>query len=113
MDAVSVVDRRRDQVLRRPAAIAASVDRMTEKPTPKDVDAFLDSTVIGDDPALAAALESSNAAGLPPIAVSWQQGKFLSLLATATAARRGCSGTPNRVSRRLRLFVNSWEILSP
>ena len=88
MDAVSVVDRRRDQVLRRPAAIAASVDRMTEKPTPKDVDAFLDSTVIGDDPALAAALESSNAAGLPPIAVSWQQGKFLSLLATATAARR-------------------------
>src|SRR3984957_16364367 len=61
---------------------------MTEKPTPKDVDAFLDSTVIGDDPALAAALESRNAAGLPPIAVSWQQGKFLSLLATATAARR-------------------------
>jgi predicted O-methyltransferase YrrM len=61
---------------------------MTEKPTPKDVDAFLDSTVIGDDPALSAALEASNAAGLPQIAVSWQQGKFLSLLAGATAARR-------------------------
>ncbi len=69
-------------------AVATSVDRMTEKPTPQDVDAFLDSTVIGDDPALSAALEASNAAGLPQIAVSWQQGKFLSLLATATAARR-------------------------
>jgi predicted O-methyltransferase YrrM len=61
---------------------------MTEKPTPKDVDAFLDSTVVGDDPALSAAQEDSNAAGLPPIAVSWQQGKFLSLLAGAIQARR-------------------------
>jgi predicted O-methyltransferase YrrM len=61
---------------------------MAEKPTPKDVDAFLDSTVIGDDPALSAAQEASNAAGLPPIAVSWQQGKFLSLLAGAIQARR-------------------------
>lgn len=34
------------------------------------------------------ALEASNAAGLPPIAVSVQQGKFLSLLATAMGARR-------------------------
>jgi predicted O-methyltransferase YrrM len=58
------------------------------KPTPQDVDAFLDSTVIGDDPVLAAALEASDAAGLPKIAVSWQQGKFLSLLAEATQARR-------------------------
>lgn len=58
------------------------------KPTPQDVDAFLDSTVIGDDPALSAALAASNAAGLPQIAVSWQQGKFLSLLAGAVAARR-------------------------
>lgn len=61
---------------------------MTEKPTPQDVDAFLDSAVIGDDPDLAAALEASNAAGLPQIAVSWQQGKFLSLLAGAVQARR-------------------------
>src|SRR6201995_3197626 len=61
---------------------------MTEKPTPQDVDAFLDSTVVGDDPALAAAVESSNAAGLPPIAVSVQQGKFLCLLASAIQARR-------------------------
>ena len=61
---------------------------MTEKPTPQDVDAFLDSTVVGDDPALAAAVESSNAAGLPPIAASVQQGKFLCLLAGAIQARR-------------------------
>ncbi len=61
---------------------------MTEKPTPRDVDAFLDSTVVGGDPSLIAALEASNAAGLPQIAVSVQQGKFLSLLAGAIAARR-------------------------
>ena len=61
---------------------------MTDKATPQDVDAFLDSTVIGDDPALAGALAASDAAGLPPIAVSAQQGKFLSLLAAATQARR-------------------------
>ncbi|GLE54650.1 O-methyltransferase [Mycobacterium montefiorense] len=61
---------------------------MTGKPTPQDVDAFLDSTVIGADPALSAAQESSDAAGLPQIAVSWQQGKFLSLLAGAIGARR-------------------------
>lgn len=61
---------------------------MTEKPTPEDVDAFLDSTVVGGDPALIAALEASSAAGLPPIAVSVQQGKFLSLLASAMGARR-------------------------
>src|ERR1700739_3339152 len=61
---------------------------MTENPTPQGVDAFLDSTVVGDDPALTAAGESSNAAGLPPIAVSAQQGKFLCLLASAIRARR-------------------------
>jgi predicted O-methyltransferase YrrM len=61
---------------------------MTQKPNPVDVDAFLDATVLGDDPALSAALEASDAAGLPKIAVSAQQGKFLSLLATAVGARR-------------------------
>jgi predicted O-methyltransferase YrrM len=61
---------------------------MTEKPTPQDVDAFLDSTVLGDDPVLTAALEASTAAGLPAIAVSAQQGKFLSVLAGAMRARR-------------------------
>ncbi len=61
---------------------------MTADPTPQDVDAFLDSTVVGDDPALTAALQASDAAGLPQIAVSAQQGKFLSLLAAAIGARR-------------------------
>ena len=61
---------------------------MTEKPTPQDVDAFLDSTFVGDEPASAAAVRASDAAGLPPIAVSAQQGKFLCLLAGAINARR-------------------------
>ncbi len=61
---------------------------MIDKPTPQDVDAFLDSTLVGDDPALSAALRDSDAAGLPHIAVSFQQGKFLSLLAGAIQARR-------------------------
>ena len=74
--------------LRRRPAGPASVGGMTEKPTPQDVDAFLDGTVVGDDPALSAAIEASNAAGLPQIAVSVQQGKFLCLLAGAIQARR-------------------------
>ena len=61
---------------------------MTQQPNPVDVGAFLDATVLSDDPALSAALEASDAAGLPKIAVSAQQGKFLSLLATAVQARR-------------------------
>jgi predicted O-methyltransferase YrrM len=61
---------------------------MTQKPTPQDVDAFLDGRLGGDDPVLSAALEASNAAGLPRIAVSFQQGKFLCLLAGAMQARR-------------------------
>jgi predicted O-methyltransferase YrrM len=61
---------------------------MTSKPNPADVDDFLDRSLLDDDPALSAALEASDAAGLPKIAVSAQQGKFLSLLAGAIGARR-------------------------
>jgi predicted O-methyltransferase YrrM len=61
---------------------------MSQQPTPADVDDFLDSTVLDDDPVLTAVLEASDAAGLPKIAVSSQQGKFLSLLTAATGARR-------------------------
>jgi predicted O-methyltransferase YrrM len=61
---------------------------MAENPTPQAVDAFLDRTVVGDDPVLTEALAASQAAGLPPIAVSAQQGKFLCLLAGAMQARR-------------------------
>jgi predicted O-methyltransferase YrrM len=60
---------------------------MSQEPEPRDVDAFLDATVVGDDPALFAALEASDAAGLPRMAVSAQQGKFLCLLAGAIRAR--------------------------
>ncbi|CAJ1496198.1 O-methyltransferase [[Mycobacterium] holstebronense] len=61
---------------------------MTEKPTPRDVDALLDNLFAGEDPALTAALAASDEAGLPPIAVSVQQGTFLNLLATAARATR-------------------------
>jgi len=61
---------------------------MTRKFTPAEVDGFLDDTVLDDDAVLSAALEASDDAGLPKIAVSAQQGKFLSLLAAATGARR-------------------------
>jgi predicted O-methyltransferase YrrM len=64
---------------------------MAQNPTPKEVDAFLDSTEVSDDPPLSTALEAleaSDTAGLPPIAVSVQQGKFLCLLAGAMQARR-------------------------
>ena len=61
---------------------------MAQTPTPHDVDAFLDDTMVGDDPVLSAALQASDAAGLPQIAVSAQQGKFLCLLAGVTQARR-------------------------
>jgi predicted O-methyltransferase YrrM len=61
---------------------------MSQNPTPSDVDEFLDDTVLLDDPVLTAALADSDAAGLPKIAVSPQQGKLLSLLAAATGARR-------------------------
>src|SRR6201997_5462660 len=61
---------------------------MTQKPTPAEVDEYLDTTLLDDDPVLSAALADSDAAGLPKIAVSAQQGKFLSLLASAAGARR-------------------------
>jgi len=56
--------------------------------TPEGVDAFLDALLAPDDDALAAALETSDAEGLPAIAVSATQGKLLTLLTRATGARR-------------------------
>jgi predicted O-methyltransferase YrrM len=52
------------------------------------VDDYLEALFVGDDAALDGALARSAAAGLPPIAVSATQGKFLHLLAAATGARR-------------------------
>ena len=58
------------------------------EPTPQDVDTFLDRTLLGADPALTAALQASDSAGMPPIAVSPQYGKLLFLLARAMRAER-------------------------
>ena len=61
---------------------------MHQEPTPRAVAEFLDSTVLAEDSVWSAVLEASSAAGLPAIAVSPQQGKFLCLLAGAMRARR-------------------------
>ena len=60
---------------------------MTE-PQARDVDALFDRLLIGDDSALTAAHEATAAAGMPPIEVSPQYGKFLYLIASAVQARR-------------------------
>ncbi|MFN8228562.1 MAG: O-methyltransferase [Mycobacterium sp.] len=57
-------------------------------PTPATVDELLDTLLLEDDSALAAALADSAAAGLPPIEVSPQAAHFLGLLVRIAAARR-------------------------
>ena len=52
------------------------------------VDTYINSLVVGPDPALDAALAASVAAGLPPINVTPAQGKLLHLLARVQGARR-------------------------
>lgn len=52
-----------------------------------DVDRYICDTLVGSDPVLAAALAASDAAGLPSIAVSPNQGKLLHLLARSISAR--------------------------
>ena len=59
---------------------------MTEREW-SDVDRYFTELLVRPDPALAATLEASNAAGLPPINVADNQGKFLMLLALARGAR--------------------------
>lgn len=54
----------------------------------REVDAYLESVLVPDDPVLEQALQSSDAAGLPKIAVSPLQGRFLHVLARAIGARR-------------------------
>jgi len=52
------------------------------------VDGYVAEKLVPDDPALAAALTASEAAGLPPINVTPAQGKLLYLLARLVGARR-------------------------
>jgi predicted O-methyltransferase YrrM len=52
------------------------------------VDRYLDGLFVGDDPALEAALEASEKAGLPAISVSPTQGKLLYLFARLQGAKR-------------------------
>jgi predicted O-methyltransferase YrrM len=52
------------------------------------VDDYVTQRLVGTDPALAAALAGSEAAGLPAIQVSPPQGKLLQLLARLVGARR-------------------------
>jgi len=54
----------------------------------REVDLYLAGKLLGDDPALDAALEANKAGGLPAIDVSPVQGKLLHLLARAAGARR-------------------------
>ncbi|MEL6753557.1 MAG: O-methyltransferase [Pseudomonadota bacterium] len=64
---------------------------MTDRPRHsifEDVDSYIDSLFIPDDPELDAALERARAAGLPDIQVSPGQGKFLYLLAKLIGAQR-------------------------
>jgi predicted O-methyltransferase YrrM len=53
-----------------------------------DVDRYISETLVQPDDALAAALEASDAAGLPPISVSPAHGKLLWLLARTVGAKR-------------------------
>ena len=52
------------------------------------VDAYFNGRLSPDDPVLDAALDASDAAGLPQIAVAANQGKLLMLLAQTVGARR-------------------------
>ena len=52
------------------------------------VDAYIAGSVLGSDTALDGVLEASAAAGLPSIAVSPSQGKFLFIMAKAIGAKR-------------------------
>ena len=53
-----------------------------------DVDRYIGETLVQPDEALDAALEASDAAGLPPISVSAAHGKLLWLLARTIGAKR-------------------------
>ena len=53
-----------------------------------EVDRYICESLLGADPALEAALAASDAAGLPPIAVTANQGKLMQMLARLCGAAR-------------------------
>jgi predicted O-methyltransferase YrrM len=57
-------------------------------PSPADVDSYFEATLLRPDPVLENALARSDAAGLPPHAVSPLQGQFLRILIKAMGAKR-------------------------
>jgi predicted O-methyltransferase YrrM len=67
--------------------VSGSVYRVAE-PDPKALDELFNRLLQTEDEALIAAREAGTAAGLPPIEVSAQHGRLLSILATAIRARR-------------------------
>src|SRR4029453_17964634 len=60
---------------------------MTADPRWVDVDRYVNGVVSADDEALSAAIKASEAAGLPAISVTPQQGKFLHSLARSIDSR--------------------------
>ena len=60
---------------------------MTEKVW-REVDAYFEDTIVGEDEALKAAIRESEKAGLPPAAVSSAQGKLLYLTALSIGSKR-------------------------
>jgi predicted O-methyltransferase YrrM len=75
--------------------LARVVGRMTQRPSPSEelalwsqVDRYYETIMGTEDPALAAALAATKAAGLPEIQVSPLQGKLLHLLVRSVGARR-------------------------
>ena len=60
---------------------------MEREPDWAEVDGYLVSTLVGEDPVLDAALAANSEAGLPPIDVAPNQGKLLNLLARMCLAR--------------------------
>jgi len=63
-------------------------DQNPGRQTWEAVDRYFSEWLVGSDPALDAALDASEAAGLPAIAVAPNQGKLLHLLARACHARQ-------------------------
>jgi predicted O-methyltransferase YrrM len=66
----------------------AAGDRQTRMNRWDEVDRYISDTLVQPDAALSAALEASNAAGLPAISVSPAHGKLLWLLARTLQAKR-------------------------